>query len=1058
MFATDLKILTLTTNDVKSENNSPMIRYQKQQNLSQKYQNNNVIHHHNNNNNNNSNNRKKVPKVPVVNSNNNANKNHHNTNSQSYATNNHNHNHNRKKLNNHQLNNNTCTTKSNSNMIKNQNTHTPTSGGSNANIVIKNNTNNLCSDRDQIVVPKSRCDSLVSKNIASDLISTSTFQKPSTSSNSLVSSSSSLSSSSSSLSSSTNIGNNSSFNNNSNNNNKGRVAIRFGTTVSNHQRKKSQQIEEDINSKKSPIPIMVVSTSGGSNNNYQQLPAVFTAPICTTSSAPSSAPVSPSSYSLDFLHSVGVQMAGGADPRHLGNNHHHHVYSNSATVSPARSAHNMIVQGQRIIYQDIPPPEKRTLLLDHTQHKYSPKVHSPTYSDYQSYDIPILINQNHHPGGDCFSSPYNYPPLNNNYKRNSFIPVSYPYQKSHNEGYASGNNTPNQTYNRNRNQSKAWNNGNANAHKNASNGMPKHNGEYANSNSNSQNMNRVKNHQNIRNLTYVTTDSNNNKYLDGSSRSQSSSPKSENPVAINNKATNKSECPPPVNTLTQIPGKGETLNAVDIAHYRVASEGYESDSSNSSCGKKANAGHRNFLSSSSSSISSTEIPYQPPSSIGFNFPTSFTEEDVMQTFYGSEHNLAHLLPALHAQFMCSAHGIYPQNENSTEFQQQQHQHQQHQHHKKSQTHRSSYRGGRDRFLARSHLVEIKEVPRTLLTCSKWDNLSQGIWNKFINAQQTEDTFKRKMKLWRYLYIIVKNAYPRLGLYLVGSTMSGFGADTSDIDMCLVSRAMSNIDPRMEALFNLTLLRDCLIKTGEFEKFNLIGAKVPILRFKDRVHNLEVDLNFNNCVGIRNTHLLFCYSQLDWRLRPLVLVIKLWAQYHNINNAKNMTISSYSLVLMVIHFLQCAVSPPVLPCLHEMYPDKFTLIHRSNDFGHVDMNETMAPYDSQNTQPIGQLFLQFLQYYSNFNYSQFAISIRTGALIPVEYCRQAKSLKNDIHQWKELCIEEPFDLTNTARSVYDYDTFERVKLVFITSYRVLQETLDINSIFTPLVPVWPVQEN
>lgn len=62
--------------------------------------------------------------------------------------------------------------------------------------------------------------------------------------------------------------------------------------------------------------------------------------------------------------------------------------------------------------------------------------------------------------------------------------------------------------------------------------------------------------------------------------------------------------------------------------------------------------------------------------------------------------------------------------------------------------------------------------------------------------------------------------------------------------------------------------------------------------------------------------------VDWRLRPLALSVKIWAQFHYINNAKDMTISSYSLILMVIHFLQCAVQPPVLPCLHSMYPDKF----------------------------------------------------------------------------------------------------------------------------------------
>lgn len=69
-----------------------------------------------------------------------------------------------------------------------------------------------------------------------------------------------------------------------------------------------------------------------------------------------------------------------------------------------------------------------------------------------------------------------------------------------------------------------------------------------------------------------------------------------------------------------------------------------------------------------------------------------------------------------------------------------------------------------------------------------------------------------------------------------------------------------------------------------------------------------------------------------------------------------------------------------------------------------MNECIGPYESDNSQTLGELFLQFLEYYSNFNYSQYAISIRTGSVLPIEICRQAKTIKNDIHQWKELCIE------------------------------------------------------
>lgn len=45
-----------------------------------------------------------------------------------------------------------------------------------------------------------------------------------------------------------------------------------------------------------------------------------------------------------------------------------------------------------------------------------------------------------------------------------------------------------------------------------------------------------------------------------------------------------------------------------------------------------------------------------------------------------------------------------------------------------------------------------------------------------------------------------------------------------------------------------------------KKLELIQAKVPILKFHDSNRDLEIDLNCNNPVGIRNTHLLYCYSR------------------------------------------------------------------------------------------------------------------------------------------------------------------------------------------------------
>lgn len=168
---------------------------------------------------------------------------------------------------------------------------------------------------------------------------------------------------------------------------------------------------------------------------------------------------------------------------------------------------------------------------------------------------------------------------------------------------------------------------------------------------------------------------------------------------------------------------------------------------------------------------------------------------------------------------------------------------------------------------------------------------------------------------------------------------------------------------------------------------MIRAKVPILRFYDSITNLEVDLNFNNIVGIRNTHLLKTYAQckcetnflchfqlelvanyfswkiVDWRVRPLVLAVKLWARQHDINEAKSMTMSSYSLTLMVIYYLQAGVHVPVLPCLQKVRAERFWPegdIRRLQTF----TEEELKVLRSNNHMTLGQLFAGFLDYYAH----------------------------------------------------------------------------------------------
>lgn len=102
--------------------------------------------------------------------------------------------------------------------------------------------------------------------------------------------------------------------------------------------------------------------------------------------------------------------------------------------------------------------------------------------------------------------------------------------------------------------------------------------------------------------------------------------------------------------------------------------------------------------------------------------------------------------------------------------------------------------------------------------------------------------------------------------------------------------------------------------------------------------------------------------VDWRVKPLVLIVKLWAQKHQINSAHHSSLSSYSLALMVIHFLQTGLEIPILPCLQQIYPEKFS---NTRNIATIDMNEEFTPYQTENQEGIGELFAKFLRHYANF---------------------------------------------------------------------------------------------
>lgn len=135
-----------------------------------------------------------------------------------------------------------------------------------------------------------------------------------------------------------------------------------------------------------------------------------------------------------------------------------------------------------------------------------------------------------------------------------------------------------------------------------------------------------------------------------------------------------------------------------------------------------------------------------------------------------------------------------------------------------------------------------------------------------------------------------------------------------------------------------------------------------------------------------------------------------------------TLNSYSIILLCIHFLQAVVSPPVLPNLQETHPERF---HKDANISEMVIFQDLENnhFDSQqNKQTAGELLISFFEYYANFDFANWAISIKRGEVF------RRETLSEDTFRFK-MFIEEPYDGLNTARCVTQIPNFEKIMDAF-----------------------------
>uniref|UniRef100_A0AAF5PJZ0 PAP-associated domain-containing protein n=1 Tax=Wuchereria bancrofti TaxID=6293 RepID=A0AAF5PJZ0_WUCBA len=321
---------------------------------------------------------------------------------------------------------------------------------------------------------------------------------------------------------------------------------------------------------------------------------------------------------------------------------------------------------------------------------------------------------------------------------------------------------------------------------------------------------------------------------------------------------------------------------------------------------------------------------------------------------------------------------------------------------------------------------------------EFKSFDEHIWRHFEINGQDDRTFSWKMTVRQKLLALVRQVYKDSNLIAVGSTVNGCGSYNSDMDLC-ICQPYKNHSFEANRSYSIHVLRKLHKKfvtdwRQMFKTCQYIPAKVPIIKLEMAApyEELEIDINCNNVAGIYNSHLLHYYSRVDDRFPALCLLVKHWAINAGINNAMMGTLNSYSLILMVLHFLQCGALPPVLPNLQFLYPSLFNATCSLDSLELFrDLPQPLPPREF-NTETIGELLIAFFDYFAHFDFKNKAISIRNG-------CVYSRDLLADNTMRFKIFIEEPYDQRNTARCVTSIENLQLIREAFTSARNAFLQT-------------------
>ena len=269
-----------------------------------------------------------------------------------------------------------------------------------------------------------------------------------------------------------------------------------------------------------------------------------------------------------------------------------------------------------------------------------------------------------------------------------------------------------------------------------------------------------------------------------------------------------------------------------------------------------------------------------------------------------------------------------------------------------------------------------------------------------------DTFIKYKNI--IMKVLEKNNIKDTQIEPYGSIVNNFMTEFGDIDIC--------ITPSDHNLFKdfdkyLQEIREEAVEEQKCANFIILEqySKFFILKLKDIETEIDLDITVQYILPIINTKLIRLYSLYDQRFHILGIFLKFWVKKNHIHGALDKFLSSYALLILIIHYLQTIIEPSILPILQQVHnikkeyvyhngeEEKVTNLYFEEDLDEINKYMNIINHDEHNESTIVELLVGFFEYYS-YKYNHYIISISRSDKIPA-----------DENETIAFPLEDPFDI-------------------------------------------------